>query len=86
MPAAQRRGAAPQILQELEYHGRILLAVVQPATIGAVQERHVVVVRTGAAGIVLPELAGILAGIHNVRAKILTKSWPLWRPTLVTPS
>jgi transposase len=34
---------------------------------------HVVVVGTGAAGIVLPELAAMLAGIHEARAKVLTR-------------
>ncbi|MCU1533109.1 MAG: insertion element uncharacterized 43 [Arthrobacter sp.] len=39
----------------------------------ALDEQHVVVVGTSAAGIVLPELACMLAGIHEARAKVLTR-------------
>ena len=39
----------------------------------ALDEQHVVVVGTSAAGLVLPELAGMLAGIHEARAKVLTR-------------
>lgn len=39
----------------------------------ALDEQHVVVIGTSAAGIVLPELAAMLAGIHDARAKVLAR-------------
>lgn len=41
--------------------------------LSALDEQHVVVIGTSAAGIVLPELAGMLAGIQEARAKVLTR-------------
>jgi transposase len=41
--------------------------------VAALDEQQVVVIGTSAAGIVLPELAGMLAEIDEARAKVLTR-------------
>jgi hypothetical protein len=40
---------------------------------GGPGEQQIVIIGTSAAGTVLPELAGILTGIHEARAKVLTR-------------
>jgi hypothetical protein len=54
--------------------------------LSALDAQHVVVIGTGAAGIFLPELACILAGIHEARANFQTRDEALVEAHTLHPS
>jgi transposase len=72
-PEALRKAGQKRIAARLRKLAPKMFNRLSEQILSALDEQHVVVVGTGAAGIVLPELAGMLAGIHEARAKVLTR-------------